>query len=654
VISKETHSPGEYPAEQLSHAWVAQLNPGVTHIEPRWPVVLAVIAVLSLLIALPDRLRVLPSWVPFLLAIVLIVPMVALSLTRAKARWKWIERIVTLLFLAIGSLALIKAEGISLAPVAPAAAQASDHSQQGGIVDVKSSKRIVVDGRKYSRTAAGVNTAVANCISGIPCLIEVPYSGDYSDAVIALGKSHVLILGVGVFIVSGIVGPDSNTDARATWAVYGHGVNQTTVRLADSKNVDVITSSNFSSFTRSASFWGVFHVTIADLTIDGNKVNQMQGFGIRLYGRGVRIYNVHIQDAKNDGLWTEWGGKQDHSLPTGDNQWFVTNITTYGNGGNGFTNKVSSDLNALGVSSYQNGAWGIETSYSMHMSQSDAYLNGSGGCHVNGFDGVAAALFGADDECTSASGYGLLIDNPAGASNINGTFGCDGCIGVQIGSQANLITGQFVNSAPAIKFNGARSVGNMAIGTVYNNTGLITWNKGGGDSLIKLTGTGTGTIFTDTTPDNAEISIDVPGVIGNPYFQARARTINVEGRIFQLPRSNGEIAALDLPQTWSAPQNFGGLSIGRGTILTKYARYIATLSPARVGAKTCTAQNFTVNGIEPLDVLIGVSKPTDQAGLSITPGHVAGANTVTVNFCNNTGLPIMPRESEIYSFVVVQ
>lgn len=83
----------------------------VTHIERRWPVVLAVVAVLSLLIALPDHVRVLPSWVPFFLAIVLIVPMLVLSITTAKARWMQIEGIVILLFLAIGGLALVKALG---------------------------------------------------------------------------------------------------------------------------------------------------------------------------------------------------------------------------------------------------------------------------------------------------------------------------------------------------------------------------------------------------------------------------------------------------------------------------------------------------------------------------------------------------------------
>jgi hypothetical protein len=85
-----------------------------THIEPRWPAVVAILAVLSLQSLLPDRIRAFPTWVPFLLAIVLIVPMIALTLTGAKARWLRIESIVTLFFFMIGGLALVKSLGYLL------------------------------------------------------------------------------------------------------------------------------------------------------------------------------------------------------------------------------------------------------------------------------------------------------------------------------------------------------------------------------------------------------------------------------------------------------------------------------------------------------------------------------------------------------------
>src|SRR5579864_8026128 len=83
----------------------------VTQIEPRWPVVVAIFAILSLLALLPGRIRAFTSWVNLLLAIVLTVPMVALTLTSAKARWLRIESIVILFFFVIGGFGLVKSLG---------------------------------------------------------------------------------------------------------------------------------------------------------------------------------------------------------------------------------------------------------------------------------------------------------------------------------------------------------------------------------------------------------------------------------------------------------------------------------------------------------------------------------------------------------------
>jgi hypothetical protein len=80
----------------------------VTHIEPRWPVAVAVVAVFLLVTALPSHFRAFPSWVPFLLLIGLIVPMVALTLTSAKARWLRVESIVISLFFVFAGFAIVK------------------------------------------------------------------------------------------------------------------------------------------------------------------------------------------------------------------------------------------------------------------------------------------------------------------------------------------------------------------------------------------------------------------------------------------------------------------------------------------------------------------------------------------------------------------
>jgi len=121
----------------------------------------------------------------------------------------------------------------------------------------------VLDGPTFAKTGAGANAAVADIGSGIAGIIFVPFPGDYSDAVIALGKKHVLVFGAGTFTVAGITGPDSSTDATGTWAVLGQGVEQTTLFLANTQNRDVITSPNFGTLTGGTNFWGVFHPTIA-------------------------------------------------------------------------------------------------------------------------------------------------------------------------------------------------------------------------------------------------------------------------------------------------------------------------------------------------------------------------------------------------------
>jgi hypothetical protein len=94
--------------------------------------------------------------------------------------------------------------------------------------------------------------------------------------------------------------------------------------------------------------------------------------------------------------------------------------------------------------------------------------------------------------------------------------------------------------------------------------------------------------------------------------------------------------------------------IGGGTALTVYRRIAVSLSPAAVAANTCAAQSFTVTGLAAGDILIAVNKPTEQAGLSVLPGHVSAANTATLNFCNHTAASITPTAGESYNFVAVQ
>jgi len=78
--------------------------------EPRWPVALAILAVILLLVLLPERVRLFPAWVPYVIGIAFIVPMAAVGLTAEKARWLRIEHTIMLLIIVVtgvGTLATL-------------------------------------------------------------------------------------------------------------------------------------------------------------------------------------------------------------------------------------------------------------------------------------------------------------------------------------------------------------------------------------------------------------------------------------------------------------------------------------------------------------------------------------------------------------------
>jgi hypothetical protein len=76
-------------------------------IETRWPVAFAVLAVTLLLTMLPDRVRVLPVWALYISGMLLIVPMVAVMLTRGKEQWLRVERVITLVFCVAAACGII-------------------------------------------------------------------------------------------------------------------------------------------------------------------------------------------------------------------------------------------------------------------------------------------------------------------------------------------------------------------------------------------------------------------------------------------------------------------------------------------------------------------------------------------------------------------
>jgi uncharacterized membrane protein len=83
-------------AGSLCEAFVNGPDPTIRD-ESRWVPALAILAVLGLLAALPGHVHVLPVWVSYLAALVVIVPMVAVTLTAGNMLWLRIERTMIIL-----------------------------------------------------------------------------------------------------------------------------------------------------------------------------------------------------------------------------------------------------------------------------------------------------------------------------------------------------------------------------------------------------------------------------------------------------------------------------------------------------------------------------------------------------------------------------
>jgi hypothetical protein len=90
--------------------------------------------------------------------------------------------------------------------------------------------------------------------------------------------------------------------------------------------------------------------------------------------------------------------------------------------------------------------------------------------------------------------------------------------------------------------------------------------------------------------------------------------------------------------------------VGSGAWTYPIKKYTAALTPSAVAANTTAEQTFTVGGlVVATDTIIGVCKPTAQAGLGIVGWRVSANDTLAITFSNNTAAPILPTAGQIYT-----
>ena len=156
-----------------------------------------------------------------------------------------------------------------------------------------------------------------------------------------------------------------------------------------------------------------------------------------------------------------------------------------------------------------------------------------------------------------------------------------------------------------------------------------------------------------------EQQFSVPGLVAGQFVQVNKPSTNAGlGVATARVVSNNVIGityvnATATPITPTAGETYSILGTGsismRSNILVLQSN-IGT--PVAVAANTTAAQTLTFGGLQASDLLLGISKPTAQAGLGISGQFVVSAGNMSVTFVNATAGSLTPTPNEIYSIIV--
>lgn len=92
----------------------------------------------------------------------------------------------------------------------------------------------------------------------------------------------------------------------------------------------------------------------------------------------------------------------------------------------------------------------------------------------------------------------------------------------------------------------------------------------------------------------------------------------------------------------------GGIDASANTILVE--EYVGTLATAALS--TSTALSLTMTGLQTTDAVVGVMKPTFQAGITSPTGFISAANALGVVFSNSTAANVTPTANEVYGVTI--
>ena len=361
-------------------------------------------------------------------------------------------------------------------------------------------------------------TAINNATHGIYNVLAYGAVGDgVTDCATAINNAlsaantaggGVVYLPAGTYLVGATLTLYSLIHLR------GDGPHVTIIKLKNAANVDVIQGASFATLTgtNNASA-GINEFSIENLTVDANKANNTSGYGIRLYGYNYLLSHVQIQNATNDGLYSEWARAANVS-PVGDSlEARLFDVKSHDNKGHGITWAGPHDSLWDAVITYQNGtaddghagmnilnnttslggrlqitnshSWGNSQSWAL---RSETQLSLSN----NQWEGAqrAQVLLGGSDATHTASDTIITGDTIYAAGTITAPVGIEiGITAGSIGVSGLIITGVKLLSftSGALKFTNDAGLSTIDA-WIYQASGtVIAGTPASGSSGTKLT-----------------------------------------------------------------------------------------------------------------------------------------------------------------------
>lgn len=310
------------------------------------------------------------------------------------------------------------------------------------------------------------------------------YGGDLNAAITANSGTNIrFVLARPTYTLT------ASAIANAGGGIEGVGDVRTTITIANGVNDDVVKGVNFNTLTGKAYSSsdinaGAVRFTLKNLKIDGNKANQSSGYGVRIWGPGLKFHDVLVANCKSGNIWTEFTTHPDGSIGSMIEGNFRA-IKSHGSDGNAWDFRGPHDSNIHDYNPVGNAGYGF-----VNASLAGHYVGGIKGSNWNSWlNGAGSYDFGAEFALTNsiasgASGLGINMAPGLGSCSFQGTIGghTDGIVVRGTGHEFNLRLNNLSGKAVELGSSGAgNEAGNIELSMVGTNVGtaLTQTNQSG-------------------------------------------------------------------------------------------------------------------------------------------------------------------------------